>query len=541
MAFPTWGAAGTIVEGAAGVPASIQPAWPTHVSGDIGLLIVASGVFAPEISNLAGFVEVHASPQSPGIGGETSSACLRVYWKRASSGAEGAPTIVVPATTQVRAQIVTIKGCAATGSPFDAMAGGETFTAGTSATWPAVITETSECLIVGILAHSTDSATPQGSGYTNTSTSNMTERVDDSSLIGDGQGIIVWTATRTNPGTVLQTTATLAAASRQAAITLAFTAVEQATDQTPYVYKFGVPVERSTAGTIAPAWPADHASGDVAILVVASGGWPLTFSDQAGFTEFAASPQMFGSSGAADACSVHVFWKRATSGAEGGPTINFIADHIRAVIFTVKGCAGSGFPVYRSEGNAAAASSTSGALPVFSTEDPYHLLLGIVVTSREAANIETIEFTSPNIDFFNKKYDVGSDIGSGTSISVGAGARQLAGQCDITYTVGTSVGHCGIMIALRPVSGLDLDLNKGSFTVTGKQASLDKENVFTLNKGTFALAGKQVDFERSVRVLIPAFKGTFAVQGKEMVSAKSLVNWTKEPAVTNVWTKEGSI
>lgn len=541
MAFPTWGAAGTIVEGAAGIPASIAPAWPAHVAGDIGILIIASGVIDVDVSAPQGFREIHVSPRSPGVGGETSSACLRVFWKRAASAAESAPTIVVPATTQIRAQIVTVKGCAASGTPFDTMASGEQFIASTSATWPSIVTQTSECLVMGILAHSTDSATPQGSGYTNTSVSNMTERVDDSSQIGDGQGIIVWTATRTNPGTVLSTTATLAASSRQSLVTLAFTAVQQSEDQTPYVYKFGTAVELSTAGTLTPAWPSDHEAGDVAILVVASGGWPLTFADQAGFTQFAASPQTFGSSGAADACSVHVFWKRATSGAEGGPTINFIADHLRAVIFTVKGCAGSGFPVERSEGNAPAAASDSGALPVFSTENPYMQMLGIVVTSREAAGAETIEFSSPNISFYNKKYDIGSDIGSGTSISVGTGSRITPGQCDITYTVATIVGHCGMMIALRPSSGATITCDKGSFSLSGKEAFVLKGVRILCEKGAFALSARDATLATSTRYRIACDRGSFFISGRDASVVKTIANWTKDSAATNIWTKDTAI
>lgn len=171
-----------------------SPAWPTHVAGDVALLVIESaGGEAATLSTAAGFVAVTNSPQATGAG--TAGTQLTVFWCRATSSAMGAPTIADPGD-HVHAQIITFRGCISSGDPWSTTAGSVKASASTTTTFPSVdtrtYTSTPEQLIVLIAARDNDSATAAWSGYsTGDGNSTVVEHADTGTALGNGGGIVV--------------------------------------------------------------------------------------------------------------------------------------------------------------------------------------------------------------------------------------------------------------------------------------------------------------------------------------------------------------
>jgi hypothetical protein len=215
MALPAFGAVGGT---AAGV-STVQPAWPTHATDDIGLLFVQSANQVISLSDAQGFVQVPDSPQGTGTADTAGSTRLAVYWCRATSGAMAAPT-VADSGDHVVGTIVTFRGCIATGNPWDVTAG-DTGASNTAVSIPGDTTTVADCLIVMACAHGIDSAAVQFTDWANADLANLAERRDISTASGHGGGIGVATGEKATAGAYGVTTATLASASLQARMSIA--------------------------------------------------------------------------------------------------------------------------------------------------------------------------------------------------------------------------------------------------------------------------------------------------------------------------------
>jgi hypothetical protein len=215
MALPAFGAVGGT---AAGV-STVQPAWPTHATDDIGLLFVQSANQVISLSDAQGFVQVPDSPQGTGTADTAGSTRLAVYWCRATSGAMAAPTVADSGDHQI-AYIMTFTGCIATGNPYDVTAG-DTGASDTAVSIPGDTTTVADCLIVAACAHGLDVGTAQFSAWANADLANVAERRDQSNQTGHGGGIGVATGEKATAGAYGVTTATLASASLQARMSIA--------------------------------------------------------------------------------------------------------------------------------------------------------------------------------------------------------------------------------------------------------------------------------------------------------------------------------
>ena len=185
---PTFQAAGTKDEGTG----AISPRWPTHLTNDIALLIVeTAGTQPASLSNAQGFVAVTGSPQ--GDNGSTSGTVLTLFWKRATSASQTAPTLADSGDHQL-AQIVTFRNVATSGDPWDVVAGSATAgTGSTSFSIPGATTTMPNTLVVAILASSLASS---ASGWTNADLTGVTERSDVSTTQGNDGGIAVATGVK---------------------------------------------------------------------------------------------------------------------------------------------------------------------------------------------------------------------------------------------------------------------------------------------------------------------------------------------------------
>lgn len=217
-ANPYWMAAGIpSVAAAVGSPTPTQPA---HQSGDIQILAIAGiGANSITLTDAQGFTEVTGSPFRDS--GSSLNARLHVFWRRCTSSSMTAPTIGDPASDDAKmALIFTIRGAVASGDPVDVIAG-DGATTSTSVTIPGATTTGANRLIVNILAHEVDAATPQASGWANADLTELTEQFDVSYTTGSGIGLAIATGVKATAGAYGSTTATLATTSTQARVSIA--------------------------------------------------------------------------------------------------------------------------------------------------------------------------------------------------------------------------------------------------------------------------------------------------------------------------------
>lgn len=222
MAAPSVQAVGTEV--AAGSASDLVVSWPAHQADDIGVLIV-SGVYGSANNySASGWTEFPDSPQSNSS--DPLNARLQVFWRRATSGAEADATVSDVAGDDSKiGVIVTIRGCVASGNPFDVTAGDNTDTNSTSVSIPGDTTTGADRLILAIVGHAwIDSASAQASGWTNGDLTSVTEVVDVCTTSSIGYGIAAASGVKAAAGAYGATTATLAgsAAQGQGRISIAF-------------------------------------------------------------------------------------------------------------------------------------------------------------------------------------------------------------------------------------------------------------------------------------------------------------------------------
>lgn len=214
-ATPNFQAAGTAV----GNTGAVSPAWPTHVTDDVALLIVESTGGQPvTLSTAAGFVAVTGSPQATGLG--TAGTQLTVFWARATSAAMTAPTVADPGD-HVYAQIITYRNVTRTGNPWDVTGGGFKLLGSTSVTVTGVTTTVADTLVVQAVARDDDSAAAEFGAITNAGLTSIAERVDSGTTQGNGGGFAVWDGGKAAIGATGNTTATIATSGVSAFLTLA--------------------------------------------------------------------------------------------------------------------------------------------------------------------------------------------------------------------------------------------------------------------------------------------------------------------------------
>ncbi len=213
---PTYQAVGSAVSGTG----AISPAWPTHQSGDVALLIVETANQAVTLSTPAGFVAVTNSPQGTGTAAGTSATRLTVFWKRATSSAEATPTVADSGDHQI-ARIITFRGVTASGNPWDVTAGNVASSASRTVTIPGTTTTVANSLVVAIVARANDSSSSSASSWANSNLTSLTERIDGGTTSGNGGGFAVATGVKATAGATGNTTATLSSSSVQGRMCIA--------------------------------------------------------------------------------------------------------------------------------------------------------------------------------------------------------------------------------------------------------------------------------------------------------------------------------
>ena len=191
--------------------ASVNVSWPTHVTNDIGILVLES--VSATWTTPSGWTLVDTSA--------VLSSELNIYYKRATSSAEPAVATGFPAgADHVVARIFTFRGCVTTGSPVLTTATSTKITSSASWSAPSITTTTaSEFVIYGVSRDNDSSSISTFSAPTNANLASPTEIVESGTATGNGGGFVLGYGVKTTAGATGTTTGTLLISSSNASIT----------------------------------------------------------------------------------------------------------------------------------------------------------------------------------------------------------------------------------------------------------------------------------------------------------------------------------
>ncbi len=217
---PTFVSAGTVAAGTG----TITPGLPAGLkTGDILLLFVETANQAVSISNQNGgtWAAVTGAQQGTGAAGGTDGVLINAFWSR-YNGTQGAPTASDSGNHQL-ARMIAIRGAAATGNPWNAVAGGVDTTADTSAAIPGATTTAPYTLVVTASAGAGPDSTGTAnlSAWTNATLVGLTERTDNTSNAGNGGSLGIATGIATAAGNYGTTAATHASSAKKAMVSIA--------------------------------------------------------------------------------------------------------------------------------------------------------------------------------------------------------------------------------------------------------------------------------------------------------------------------------
>lgn len=173
--------------------AAINVAWPTHATGDLGLLLVETSNEAP--AALSGWTQLaQLGTGTPGAGG---AVMLTIYGRIAASSSEGA--VNVPDSGNHNIGVIMVFRGANASSPVDVSATGSG--SGASITLPSVTTTGADRLVVCAVGDSWDNnSTARYSDWTHAGIASITERLDAGTTNGNGGGFGAATGERSIAG-----------------------------------------------------------------------------------------------------------------------------------------------------------------------------------------------------------------------------------------------------------------------------------------------------------------------------------------------------
>lgn len=221
MPTPNFQAVGAQQANTAALTGATAVAWPTHVAGDIGLLVIETSGEGTTLSitTPTGWQAVPGSPVTDLA--TIAGSKLQVWWKRAASAAEGAVTVPDSGDHQI-ARIFTFRNCIATGNPWDVTTTGNKTTASTTATVPAVTTTVADTLITMIVSRPNDNNSTTHFGVpVNANLTGLGEGGEAGSTQGNGGGFVVSYGVKTTAGNTGTSTLTKIASTTDAYMVIA--------------------------------------------------------------------------------------------------------------------------------------------------------------------------------------------------------------------------------------------------------------------------------------------------------------------------------
>lgn len=203
-----------------GIPGSSIPVAQGYAANDILVLLIETA--NQPISAPSGWTEVANSPQGTGTAGAIGATALSVFWKRASSS-ESSVSYLGMGGDHIAAVMVAVRGCATTGTPYEASNGNSLGTASTNFTFPAVTTLGANRLILMAGSVDTDSSVDQFvSDFTNSNLAFTTKVAGQGVNPGNGGSVACAVGVKVAAGSTGTTTSTVNTSAVQARICLAF-------------------------------------------------------------------------------------------------------------------------------------------------------------------------------------------------------------------------------------------------------------------------------------------------------------------------------
>jgi len=216
---PTFQAVGTAVTSTG---ATVSAAWPTHLTNDIGLVVIETSGNSANLTPPAGWVALPGTPVTDVA--TTAGSKLHVWWKRAASAAEAA-VATGAGTDHVLARLYTFRGCVTTGNPWNVITTGTKTTASTTATVPSLTTTLDDLLITMIVGRPDDAASTTHFGVpVNANLTGLAERGEAGTTNGNGGGFVLSTGVKALPGATGTSTLTKTVSTTDTYVVLALKA-----------------------------------------------------------------------------------------------------------------------------------------------------------------------------------------------------------------------------------------------------------------------------------------------------------------------------
>lgn len=181
---------------------------PTHQADDI-LVLYVSGDFSGDTISVTGGSLTWTLKTDSATGSVNTDVWLKVYWARATSESETAPTVGTSGNI-IQAQIVSYSGAIASGDPFDVTTTRDDTGSGTTVTWDAVTTTVADCLILLPVGFADDTGSDPGTSYSNANLSSIAERANTGSALGNDNRLCIVDGGKASSGDTGATTATIA-------------------------------------------------------------------------------------------------------------------------------------------------------------------------------------------------------------------------------------------------------------------------------------------------------------------------------------------
>lgn len=176
---------------------------PAHVANDVGV-VVYGGRGSDVPATPSGWTALGTVGTLSG-----TDPLLQVFWRRAASSAD-LDVAIADAGNHNHGAVLVFRGCPTGSAPIALLGSGNTQTATTAASITGQTSTQNNSLIMGVLSHSFDSATPDLSGgFTNGDLTSITTRFSDATDAGSGNGLYGFTGLKATAGAFGATTATL--------------------------------------------------------------------------------------------------------------------------------------------------------------------------------------------------------------------------------------------------------------------------------------------------------------------------------------------
>jgi hypothetical protein len=278
---------------------------------------------------------------------------------------------------------------------------------------------------------------------------------------------------------------------------------------------------------LSPAWPLNHLTNDIGILVVETGGEgsTLTISTPAGWATVPGSPVTDVATTAGS--KLQVFWKRAASASEANAQVPDSGDHQTARIITFRGCVTTGNPWDVIGTDTKTTASTTVTWPSVTTTVAETLC--VFIASRPDDNSSLTVFgaiSNANLTGIGEAAENGSTAGHGGGFVVAYGQKATAGAIgSTTSTTTVSTTNAEMVIALKPLVVINLSADPGSYSLTGAAATLLETFILSADPGSYSLTGVDASliFTGNTALVLSADPGSYSLSGADATLLETFI------------------